>query len=314
MGMTEAALGQETEALQLYENLVARWPQDPRGYIGASRALVALGRRDVAARLLQRATLAVPSGDARGHTLLAREYGDRMEFALALREAQTAHSADPGDAEAGVELGRRLLNTGRLAEARVLLDEILRAHPESDAARRVLAAVLINPLAAERDPARAEQLLLEVVQQTRSDVDSLQALGELYMDGARYRPAAYVYTLALAVRSDLTPARVRLAQAYAHIGDASESARQAAIGRQLVLRDQEERRLKAAVGQHPRDPDPHLVLGRHYERVGRYRSALPEFDAAYSLAGGSGPARAALLDLDHRAGMIPSGVGDARKP
>ncbi len=313
LGRCQLQLGLYTDALHTYQRLLERAPQEAAPYIGLSRAQSALGRNDAAMQTLERAARALSASDARGHLGIAAEFEQHGDLPRALAETQAAHASAPDNPDIAVSLAHLLYDLQRLPEAQRLLEPLVAAHPDNNRARRLLAAILNSPLNPHRDPAQAENQLLQALEQNARDPDALQRLGELYQEQGRYRQAAYIYTTLLQVTPDSAAGRLQLASTYARLGDARTGAQQREIARNLIARDREEERLITLRNQRPTDPRTHLTLARHYLRAGQLFKAFTELQSAYALSRGGPEARAELTALYARIGL-PAPALPGEKP
>jgi len=210
------------EALESYHAFCERFPGDPRGALGTGRALLALGRLDVAldhaddavrldpdsveswflrARLLGHLDRTTEARAAYGKVLELRPSYRRALLNLAVLERQGGH------AERAIELYRKILDehpsytpalfnlaltlakTGREDEAAEVYSHVLETDPDHQAARLNL-AVLTRKRGDER---RAERLLDEALLQDPADVPARYNLA-LLLD-ATARPADAVREL-----------------------------------------------------------------------------------------------------------------------
>ena len=85
-------LGRDADALRAYQQVIRLKPAEPAGLLGATTALIALGRLDEAT---QHAELAAKSSPATAHENLAQIALARKDFAEAERQAALAGQADP---------------------------------------------------------------------------------------------------------------------------------------------------------------------------------------------------------------------------
>jgi Tfp pilus assembly protein PilF len=134
-------------------------------------------------------------------------------------EALFLHARETNpDAIAGrlsLVLGLHRLHDGRLAEARDLFDDALRADPTN-----VDAAVNIgSALAAEGRNAEAVEQYRHVISEHPDAADAHYNLGNLLLRGGRPADAVAHYEAALGARPGLSSARANLAVAHAMIGD-----------------------------------------------------------------------------------------------
>jgi len=290
----EAYLGLYAQALESASRQIAADPRNPSGSIVKARALVALDRRDEAARALANAEAAASEAGPAALLALAREHEERGDLGRALALASQAAAASPEVSRAALDRAELLFKLNRFEEARPVLERHAMADPANGEARRYLAALLMSPANPRRDLRRAEHWLVEAIQQNPDDVAALQMLGELCGDSNRPRQAAYVFRLILEKEPDRASARLQLARALARLGDPGAAREQAALAGRLLQRDQREARLVAMRSQRPGDFATRLALGRHYLHWRQFGKALPELEAAHALAPERSEVRAEL--------------------
>jgi arylsulfatase A-like enzyme/Flp pilus assembly protein TadD len=85
-------LGRDADALRAYQQVIRLKPEEPAGLLGATAALIALGRLDEAK---QHAELAAKNSPGSAHENLAQIALARKDYAEAQRQAALAAQADP---------------------------------------------------------------------------------------------------------------------------------------------------------------------------------------------------------------------------
>ena len=313
-GSFAAQAGLYPEAQSIYQEIITRAPNEAAGYVGLSRVQFVLGQRTESLQTLERGAAAVPTEKVADRLSLAQEFEARAEMPRALEIAQEAMRQAPDQPHATLTVARLLGKLGRLPEARSLLEKLVDAQPDNAAALHGLADLLNNPLLPQRDPARAEQLLLRTVQRDPKDASAYANLGRLYEAQKRYKEAAIAYTRLLAITPDDASARLQLSYDYASLGEKRISAEQQKIAQRLLARDAEETRLINRREQHPTDPEARLALARHYAAYGQFGKALTEMQAAYCVSRGSERLRQELFAFYRRLGAPPPPLPKGTKP
>ena len=298
-------LGLYPQALALYQNLLARYPQASQSYAGLSHAQRLLKRNRESMQTLDTGARVVPTDDIRGKMRLVAEFVDDAAYLPALAVAQTAATDAPDDPQVTLTLVNVLDKLQRRAEEHPLLDTLLAAHPHDAYAHYFLALLLSDPLNPQRDLRVAELQYLRALRDDPRNLPSFQHLGALYLEEGRYQEAAALFIRILQIAPDLAAARQQLAEAYFRLGDRQRGQEQWKIAQQLLERDRVEARLKVRRDLHASDPQTWLALGRHYQNAGQYTQALPVFQATYALAPYSNATRTALIALYARIGVTP---------
>ncbi|MCS6776277.1 MAG: tetratricopeptide repeat protein [Chthonomonadaceae bacterium] len=310
LGRVQLHLGLATGAERTYRQIIGEDPQGAQGYIGLSRALVMQERWQEATHLLESAWNAVPTASIRERLALVQEWEQRGDLPRALQAVQELDRAAPDTPDVTMTLARILFKLQRLAEARQELETLIRAQPDNAPAHALLGSILMNPLLAERDFARAEESLLIAVQAHPDDMTSLSRLGQLYMEQGRMPQAANVYTRMLQRAPNLPDARMQLAKAYALMGNPAGSREQTLLARRPLANRLEEERLTIRRDQRPSDANARLTLARYYLQIGDTMKAMAEVQAAALLQPQSEQARREFRTLYARLGITPPDLPD----
>ncbi|HVT72129.1 MAG TPA: tetratricopeptide repeat protein [Lacunisphaera sp.] len=128
--------------LGLWDDTVAKAPDNPRAWTNLGNALDEGGREDEALRAYDRALVLSPS-DGPTHYNLGNLYARRGQPEKAIEHFQAAVRAEPGDAAAHAKLGVLLVATGRDAEGRAQLHTALQLDPDNAMARDELARLAV---------------------------------------------------------------------------------------------------------------------------------------------------------------------------
>lgn len=114
LARAEEAQGRLPAALEAYQELIRRQPDDPAGLTGAAAILVQMGRFDEARAHAELATTTAP---AIAHELLARLALQRGDIEAARRHAADGEAADPSAPLTAFINGLILYNQNRFADA-----------------------------------------------------------------------------------------------------------------------------------------------------------------------------------------------------
>jgi tetratricopeptide (TPR) repeat protein len=141
LGDVYARTGHLEQAVAAYERGLARMPEHARGHANLGLALVRLGRWDEARPQLERALELAQQEDrsaevtldeaATPHIALGDVLAHQGELDGAIEHYRRAIEIEPGRRRARVNLGIALVHSTRYAEALPVLEESLRAEPDS---------------------------------------------------------------------------------------------------------------------------------------------------------------------------------------
>ena len=165
---------------------------------------------------------------------------------------------DPGVGQAKHMLATCYRKTGRTEEAKALLDEYLRSHPDSTPALITMAGILSE----EGKHAEVVALAKRILAVDPRNAEAYSLMAAAHMDTGDDAAALPLLEKAVEIQPKLTRNRLNLAVANLNLGNAPEA----------------ERDLAAIIGDHPKFPLAHFHLGLAYEEQGR----LPEARAAYA--------------------------------
>jgi len=112
----------------VFGSMVAKHPENPVGHAVVARMRVAEGRLD-AAEVEVRRSLALDDRLALAHTAQAWIALDRGQWLDAIAAADRALAEDSSQVEARLVRGKALMETGRRAEARVMLEPLVEVEP-----------------------------------------------------------------------------------------------------------------------------------------------------------------------------------------
>ena len=284
LGRSEIQLSRFSDALNTFRKLIQLNPNKAAYHIGLGRAYRYLNRRAEAVETIEKATRLIPESDVPNRLALVQEFEEMGDINRALQAAQALQATNPTDLALQKKVGTILFRMGRVPEAYALFEAFFAQHPDDKDAKYFLAVLTADPLCPKRDLVKAESLFLEILQSDAKDARTATQLGRLYMDQSRWKQAAYIYITLLTAHPDTSSARLQLARAYDQIGDKKAAETQRAFGNRLAESEREESRLIAQKTNFPLDPQKRIALVNHYLSQGRYAKAMPEIQAAYSLA------------------------------
>jgi len=171
--------------------VIAGVARDFGGRLGA--ALDAVAGRPFDEALLTGGESAA-AAEARAHLERARVLAADGKPAAALKEAQAALAAQPGEVAARLLVGNLQLTAGAGAEARVTFEQLLRDHPRQPQAEIGLGRALL----ATGDTDRAVEILRQATRTNPNPVRAHYALGRYYEGASRWDEAVAEYRASLA--------------------------------------------------------------------------------------------------------------------
>ncbi|ACB74635.1 tetratricopeptide repeat protein [Opitutus terrae] len=273
--------------LALWQDTVAKRPDNPRAHHNFGLALAAAGRSDEAMAEFRRA-IALQPNHVFAHTQLALALLDRGEPEAASAHFRAALAADPSYAAARVNLGRALARLGRTDEAATEYEAVLRAEPGAVDAGTNLAALLL----ARGETERAAALLAAATA-------AAPALAEPH----------YHYGLALEQLGRIAEAESALRQATELKPDWAEP--WLALGNVLARRGEAEpaeRAYRSALHLAPRTAAAHYGLGNLLAQRRNFRAAMEEFQAVLAIDPAHVPARNNLGNCQLVTGQLREAV------
>jgi 4-hydroxybenzoate polyprenyltransferase/Flp pilus assembly protein TadD len=249
-----------------------------------------------------------PVLEAKASVHRARSAEVRYVWPLAAREYVRASEVFTDDPDLALRAGATLFESGRPRDALPYLTAAVDADPSSVIG---LDYLLRAESAVGRDDS-AEWLMLETISDGVRPRHFLMVLGEHLMERNEFESAARAFTYALRLGSPDVPARVRLGDALAGMGDAAGALGQyetaaarrpssvharSALGRFLLSTGDAEgavRELGKAARLSPDAPGPHHNLGLALEAAGRHEEARRQYLLALELDPSFEPSRGAL--------------------
>ncbi|RJX33642.1 MAG: tetratricopeptide repeat protein [Desulfarculus sp.] len=244
LGVCYGQLGQMERARDYFERAKAAAPQDHMAHYNLGLALMSLGRAEEAEACLQRS----------------------LELS-------------PEHADALFQLGRLAQSQGR---CKLALDFLQRAAAQPGC-KKAVHRRLGEVLAAEGQPARAEEAFKEAIKANPADPASLCGLAVLYLDRGGNLDIALSLARRAHQREPLSLRYIRvLARALLALGRHPEA--------MWLLRD--------AVEEHPQEPHLALLLGQAEEGLNHPEEARQHYGRALTLEPNLEEARAGLARLE----------------
>ena len=289
------------QARGLYHQLLQEDKRDSDAYLGMADAEFAANHRPEAFAWLARG---VHEGvqTAQALTTFAHRYQDWKDYPKAEESALRAIQAAPGDIDARLQLASIQVESGKLEAGYHTLEEILQKDPNNGLAHRLMGVTLMNATYAHTDVNRARLLLEKAVELNPKDADIYHAAAVIYRQQHLYRLAAQAYNTLLILDPTSLDGRYGLGQVYALLGKPELSRQQLALYTQLEERHRRMTRLSEDVTHHPEQAQSHAALGRGLISSGDYARAVPEYQAAASLAPHDAAIQTAILQLYTRLG------------
>jgi tetratricopeptide (TPR) repeat protein len=220
---------------------------------------------------------------------LASAYGNRGEYVnKAIDFYRQAMKADPSASYIAEELTEFYVQTGNLDKATQEANDLLKANPNNNNARKILARIYARQIG-DPDQGKVDQTMLKnaideyqkITQQDPKDTESLSMLARLYRVSHEDAAAEKAYKDVLAIDPNDEDALNGLAMVYADRGD---------IPNAIAM-------LKQAVDKNP-DPRTVVMLAEFYEQIKDFSNAADTMKQALSMTNDNVRIRRALaVDL-----------------
>ena len=206
---------------------------------------------------------------------LAGTYGNRGEYVnKAIDMYRAAIKADPSSTYIAEELTEFYVQTGQLEKAMQEADNLLKANPENNNARKILARIYSRQIG-DPDQGKVDQAMLKnaidqyrkITQQDPKDAESFSMLARLYRVSHDDANAENAYRQVLKLDANDEDALNGLAMVFAERGDLPNA---------IEL-------LKQVVEKNP-DARSVVMLGQFYEQIKDYSKAADTFRQALALS------------------------------
>lgn len=294
-----------------YESALVKFPTFRRAVKNLGLIQVREQQFDRAIRSLTR-LIQLGGVDALSYGLLGYAYSSRQDHLAAESAYRTALLLDPENVEWRLGLTRCVVRQGKHAEAAALLDMLLAGSPE----RADYWLLQANAYVGMGQPLKATQNLEIVDRLGSSTVESLNLLGDLYVNEKLLTLASNAYLRAIDLDPAQTPARaLRAAELLASRGAGEAAMRVTGRVRKVLsaqLGEGDLRRLlrltartavaegkgeeavailEEVVALDPLDGDALILLGQHYSKSGDPERAILYYERAEGLEGSEAVAR-----------------------
>lgn len=291
------------EAAQRYELAVAKFPTFRRAHRNMALIRMRQGRFEDAVRAFSR-VVELGGADALTFGLMGHAYTAREDYLAAESAYRSALLLQPDIADWRLGLVRCVLKLQKHGEAVALVEVLLRKQPE----RAELWLLQANAFLGLKEPLRAAENLEVVSRLGRATPDSLNLLGDIYVNEGLWDLAARAYSQAierdsgeklerslrsveaLAQRGALPQARGLLADLRRLRGESlGETERRALFRLEARLAVAEGAggeavaALEELVSLDPLDGEALLLLGQHYAKSGEPDRAIIYYERAASL-------------------------------
>jgi tetratricopeptide (TPR) repeat protein len=229
---------------------------------------------------------------------MAGAYGNRGEYVnKAIDFYKQAIKADPSASYIAEELSEFYVQTGQLDKALQEANDLLKANPDNNDARKILARIYSRGIG-DPDQGKIDQAALKnaieqyqkITQQDPKDTESLAMLARLYRVSHDEVAAEKAYRQVLALDPDDEDSLNGLAMVYADRGD---------IPNAIAM-------LKQAIEKNP-DPRMVVMLAEFYEQTKDFANAADTMKQALALTNDNRVRQALAIDL-YAAGRFDEAV------
>jgi tetratricopeptide (TPR) repeat protein len=290
-------------AAEQYENAIAKFPSFRRahknlGIIRVRQGLFAEGLESLG-RVVE-----LGGGDGLTFGLLGYAYASTERYISAESAYRSAMLLEPEQVDWRLGLTLSVLRQQKYGEAATLCDELIRRYPD----RTDLWLLQANAYIGLNQPLKAAENFEIVARMGQADSQSLQTLGDIYVNEGLWDLAERAYSKAVELDRQGDPSgALRNAEVLAQrgaVGQAREllAAVKRTYGSQLADAERKrllklEARMAVAEGQggeaaevleeivalDPLDGEALILLGQHYARIDEYEQAVFYYERAESL-------------------------------
>lgn len=275
--------------LALWQDTVAKRPDNPRAHHNLGMALAKNGQRDEAMAEFQRA-IALQPNHAFARFQLGTIHLTRRQWAEAAAELQVAVAADPHYTAARINLGQALTQLGRAEEAVAQYRAALTDEPGAQDARTNLAALLV----AQGRMAEGEAMLREALAAAPELAEAHYHLGLVLEKTAGAAAAEAGLREAIRLKPELAVAHLALGNILAARGDVR--------GAEASCRE--------AMRLDPASAEARYVWGNLLARQKRFDEALAAYHEALRLDPSHVPARNNLANSQLVTGRLDEAIAN----
>jgi tetratricopeptide (TPR) repeat protein len=290
-------------AASTYQRAVEKYPKFRRAWRNLGLIYVRQQNFEKAAEAMTH-VISLGGGDAITYGLLAYAYSSLDNHLSAESAYRMAILLDPATVDWKMGLARSFFKQSRFAEAVAVCDQLIQKQPE----RADLWLLQANAYIGLNQPVKAAEIYEIVDQLGKSTPESLNMLGDIYVNEELYEMAVSSYIRAMDVKPQDKPDRaVRSAKVLSARGAMNETRKlidhiQSLYGDRLevdarkdILKlharlavadgagDEEVRVLKEIVELDPLDGEALILLGQHSNRTGDTEKAIFYFERAAAI-------------------------------
>jgi tetratricopeptide (TPR) repeat protein len=293
-----------SEALANYQKAVAKFPSFRRAWRNIGLIHVRSGKNDDAIRAFTK-MIELGGGDGYSYGLLGFAHAAKQDYQPAEASFRNALLLQPENTEWRLGLTRCVFKQGKFEDAVVLLDALLARHPEKAEFWQLQAHAYLSM----KQPLKAAEDFEVVDKLGKSTVDTLQTLGDIYVNENLLDLAVSAYGRALDLdpeqpfarpfrAAEILTARGANAQArevVAHIHQVRDKNMDDADRRKLLKLearlsmaegaggDESAKVLEEIVKLDPLDGEALMLLGQHYAKANEPDRAMLYYERAESI-------------------------------
>jgi tetratricopeptide (TPR) repeat protein len=272
------ALGERDGARNIYSEALRRWPADPEIRFGLA-AIASDGQNWPEAAEHLRVGLRAQPKRRQAWEALGQACEQQRDWNGAVDATRRLVEIDTENQHYQAELGRRLMESGRFAEALPVLEGAVRTNPADSNARYNLARALLGrDRPGDQDRAMVE--LGRVVAFSPGYTAAYYELGNVWRQRKGWADAAQAFARAVDLQPYYLDAYRGLAESYEQLGDAARSARFRRRYEELLQLQAREGRVYNQVVARPGDADAWLDWARLQMDLGHYPQAADAFHKA----------------------------------
>lgn len=280
LGKKYGEQGKLEQALQIFSDVLAEYPDDVPALINKGLTLSFMGRLDEAQAAWEKA-LAIQPKNGQIHQNLAALFEKKGDVERSKAEYEQIVQLAPPDspvaktAELKLALinGAQFLTKGQLADAQREYEKVLATDPHNSIARFNLAMVYRGL----GDMSRAQEMLRSLIDDNPDDLEARSRLGALYLEQGDVKEAVRELEEVVA-RGKETPQ----AQQATKLLDNIRAAEQDKQAQELPV-DQRIAQYRSRLQQNPDDRQAWLDLGLLYVQLQRHEEAREAFENAVRL-------------------------------
>lgn len=294
-----------TAAAAWYTKATAKFPSYKRAQKNLGLVEIRLGHFDGAIKAFTK-MLELGGGDALSYGLLAHAYSAKGDHLAAEAAYRAALLLQPDNTDWRLGLARTIFKQQKFAEAASLLEVLLERNPD----KADFWLLQANAYVGMKQPGKAAENLEVVYRLGKGTPDSMNTLGDIYVNEGQVDLATSAYVRALELNPEQPPAKgLRAAELLVARGGMTQAGTVLAaleqrlttklagddLGRALKLRariavaegrgEEAVQVMEQVVAQNPLDGDALMLIGKHYAKSGDPDRALLSFERAANIDG-----------------------------